>query len=129
MPSFGAEKTARRSASPLEVTQGNQALRRIRDSASLDSVATSAAADSTVLRASSFGVAGCARAAGGDFDRRRGARPSEFGKDSGRAWFAARQARIGFGYRPGGALERDTTPSLLATAGPHAHSATLWSDF
>src|SRR5439155_7832060 len=55
VPSIGAEKTARRSASPLEVTRGNEASRRIGNAFAWLCVERTIA-DLVVLQASSFGA-------------------------------------------------------------------------
>jgi hypothetical protein len=74
------------------------------------------------MQASSFRRLRCARAAEGDFDRGRGARPNVVACLS-RALYAARKARISFGCGLRGALNPGTMSRSLAEVGPRAHSA------
>jgi hypothetical protein len=112
------------STSPLEVTCGNRASRRIRNAfAYLRGVR--AVADSLVLQVSSLCAAGCA-CGRCRLRSKSGRAPKRLRSGSSRACGDARQARIGFACGLRGALNSVTMSPVLAALWPHAHSRTGW---
>jgi hypothetical protein len=112
------------STSPLEVTCGNLASRRIGNAfAKLSGMR--AVADPLVLQASSLSIGRCA-CGHWRLHLRSGRAPQRLRSGSSRACGDARQARIGFACGLRGALNLVTMSPSLAALGPHAHSRGGW---